>query len=314
MTKKKWIVAISVSVGVFFVLAVFAAIFDLKISCLIADMEFGEYYSSNLFGRYFEIVGEMPLYGFISFALAVVFFNLFALKNNILKFFLCSGVLIVICLINFYAIDKLVGYLYKLNNKVEKFVLNDLLRKIIIAVFISLAYIFFVRIFSPVFIEKLLPFAVAVLLTAALSQLIAQGLKIINFRVRYRALLATMDFNYSHFTPFYKWNGIYNGTEYIRDAVKSFPSGHTTAAAITYTLMLLPFYFRQSFAKVGKYITFAVALLYTGTVAVARIIMGAHYFSDVLFGGSITFACVFLSYWFLEKNKFKKLAFLKSKE
>ena len=43
------------------------------------------------------------------------------------------------------------------------------------------------------------------------------------------------------------------------------------------------------------YLCFAAAFLYTSTVAATRLIMGAHYLSDVAVGGTVIFTCVLVS-------------------
>ena len=44
----------------------------------------------------------------------------------------------------------------------------------------------------------------------------------------------------------------------------------------------------------GRIVCWVVPILYTGIVAISRIMVGAHYFSDVLFGGTIVFLGVII--------------------
>lgn len=73
----------------------------------------------------------------------------------------------------------------------------------------------------------------------------------------------------------------------------SFPSGHTGSAGATYYLMFLPFVSEKWQNR--RYLCFAAAFLYTSTVAATRLIMGAHYLSDVTVGGTVIFSCVLVS-------------------
>lgn len=111
-------------------------------------------------------------------------------------------------------------------------------------------------------------------------------------RVRFRDLLAAGSYN--AFTPWYKINGI-NGN-------KSFPSGHTAGAAMSYLMMFFP-YLSKKWDK--KYqLCFWLPCIYTCIVAFTRLIMGAHYLSDVTIGGVIGFTTVIISLKIFE-NKFK---------
>lgn len=100
-------------------------------------------------------------------------------------------------------------------------------------------------------------------------------------RVRFRDLTD----GYGAFTAWYVING--------DTGAHSFPSGHTGSAGVTYFLMFLP-YVSEKWQK-RRYLCFAAAFAYTSTVAAARLIMGAHYLSDVTVSGAIVFTCVLVS-------------------
>ena len=102
-------------------------------------------------------------------------------------------------------------------------------------------------------------------------------------RVRFRDLLASG--NYDAFTPWYVLNGV-NGN-------KSFPSGHTAGASMSYLLMFMPFVFDKLKNKTA--LCFALPCVYTSLVAYTRLVMGAHYLSDVTMGGTVGFTIVIIS-------------------
>lgn len=112
---------------------------------------------------------------------------------------------------------------------------------------------------------------------------VVEGLKYLWGRVRFRDLIAAG--SYDAFTPWYKINGI-NGN-------KSFPSGHTAGAGMSYLIMLLP-YISDKW-KNRTQICFWTAFIYTSVVAFTRLVMGAHYLSDVTAGGIISFTIVIIS-------------------
>ena len=100
-------------------------------------------------------------------------------------------------------------------------------------------------------------------------------------RVRFRDL----NDSYEAFTAWYVING--------DTGAHSFPSGHTGSAGVTYYLLFLP-YVSEKWQK-RRYLCFAAAFVYTSTVAATRLIMGAHYLSDVTVGGTVVFTCVLVS-------------------
>jgi membrane-associated phospholipid phosphatase len=97
-------------------------------------------------------------------------------------------------------------------------------------------------------------------------------------RVRFRDLTD----GYGAFTAWYVING--------NTGAHSFPSGHTGSAGTTYFLMFLP-YVSEKWRKRSA-LCFGAAFTYTTLVAATRLIMGAHYLSDVAVGGTVIFTCV----------------------
>lgn len=113
-------------------------------------------------------------------------------------------------------------------------------------------------------------------------------------RVRFRDLLKAGSFE--AFTQWYIPNGI-NGN-------KSFPSGHTGGASMSYLIMMFPFINREKWLK-RSWLCFLVPFVFTSTVAFTRLVVGAHYLSDVTMGGTIGFITVIIGIAVLEKKYFK---------
>lgn len=109
-------------------------------------------------------------------------------------------------------------------------------------------------------------------------------------RVRFRDLLSSGSCD--GFTAWFVING--------KNGNKSFPSGHTAGAGMSYLLMLLPFIYK----KREKYraVYFWCPFIYTSAVALTRLVMGAHYLSDVAVGGVIAFSCVLVGIKVYEKT------------
>lgn len=133
--------------------------------------------------------------------------------------------------------------------------------------------------------------AIAGLAVMAVQTGIIEGTKFLWGRVRFRDLLAAG--SYDAFTSWLHPNGI-NGN-------KSFPSGHTASAGMSYLLMTLPLI--NAKCKKQKALLFILAFVYTITVAYTRLVMGAHYLSDVAMGNVVSFTCVIVAIYILEKKK-----------
>lgn len=119
---------------------------------------------------------------------------------------------------------------------------------------------------------------------------IVEGSKFLWGRVRFRDLLKAGSFD--AFTPWYHLNGLTGN--------KSFPSGHTGGAAVSYTMLFLPYISKKWNDK--KALSFIIPLVYSSTVAFTRLVMGAHYLSDVTAGGFIAFTTVIVAIKIFEKK------------
>lgn len=105
-------------------------------------------------------------------------------------------------------------------------------------------------------------------------------------RVRFRDLI-----NIEQFTPFYLPQGITGNY--------SFPSGHTSSIMIVYVLSFFSCKVKNTFIKTLFYI---IPILIIILMAVSRVIIGAHYSSDVLYSMIIGSA----SFYILNKIFIKK--------
>ena len=100
---------------------------------------------------------------------------------------------------------------------------------------------------------------------------IVQPIKHLWGRVRFRDL----DALYSNFTPWFLQNGI-NGNQ-------SFPSGHAAMSWMILPLLLLV----VNKSKKIKISLLILIISWGVTVSLSRVIIGAHYISDALFGALI---------------------------
>lgn len=136
--------------------------------------------------------------------------------------------------------------------------------------------------------------AIIGIITLFVQVIAIEGFKYLWGRVRFRDLLKAG--SYDAFTAWYHPNGI-NGN-------KSFPSGHTAGAGMSYLMMFLPYISDK--LKKHPTICFIVPFVYTSIVAYTRLVMGAHYLSDVTVGGAISFTIVIVAMKIFEKKIMNK--------
>lgn len=105
-------------------------------------------------------------------------------------------------------------------------------------------------------------------------------LKIVWARPRMRSITSVSEFKH-----WYEINGPMNSEEF-----KSFPSGHTANA---FVLLAYTMFIPQDKAKLMKQVT-AFAVIWGVCTAISRVILGAHFLSDVFVGGYITILIFYL--------------------
>ena len=337
--KKKTILSICLFLGIFGALVAIASIFDLQISRILTqnNLNEGEYISHGAFPLFFEAVGVSPFYIMIAVAGSIAFWYGFRRENKKMKavyMFVGAVIVFVALYLLFDDAFKYVGEYVGARLSVDhvsfigesKELATSLYVKLICGVFAFVVGALLLGTWKNVSAEvndSLIKFAYMIIATVAFI-LVIELVKNPVGRVRYR----TMNYlgNFDYYTPWYQVNGKrklfdlegasaddakYN---FVSDACKSFPSGHTFSAGMCYTLLALP-YVNAKFNKKGvKIALWCGTVCLTGVVAIARIVAGAHFMSDVLFGGTIAFvASMITREIFICKGAHFKL-FIKSKK
>ena len=108
-------------------------------------------------------------------------------------------------------------------------------------------------------------------------------------------------------------NGIFEGVKYTyqewfqfspnnphMEYFKSWPSGHSASIAVILGVAYLPLVSKWRF-KHDVIIIFIVASIYAFNVFFSRMLAGAHFLSDVSFGGLIGFFLIFIASFLIEK-------------
>ena len=227
------------------------------------------------FFEFFDDFGELPIY-FGPIIFGGVYFCLS--KKNIYKF-LAALVSFIAYLI---ASIKVIGNLdYSLN-------LTRVLFGVVISLVLTLITLYVFSKINKDVLDKIKDLALLGLVVSVVSFGCVQLLKNTWGRVRFRDLSD----DYSEFTSLFTINGL--------TGHHSFPSGHTNAGtSILLIALLVP---RFSDKKWLKYLITGLCFVYIAALAVARIVVRAHYASDVLFGFLVGFTTLCVTYSILRRK------------
>ncbi len=286
ISKNALITIISCSAA-FVGLMVVAAFFDLQINMALSNPE-------SLLGQFMEYLGDSPAY----LVPATAFIILYQATTKENKFY--KGAKII------YGVMSFVGIAFFTNYFMGKFFFEELMYKYVYLILFSvITTLLAIKITDRIdkdIMKKLALFALILIVALAVSQIIVTIAKGMWGRLRFR----NMNDLYEGFTPWYKVNFGSSGREALvvshphhpdDDAFKSFPSGHTASAALTMCAIALPDIFDK--LKKHKIWFYIVPAVFTVLVAFSRLIVEAHFLSDVLVGGATTVGSVFFARWLI---------------
>ena len=238
-------------VSIWIILAVIFGIYDLDISKTIVNQ-------NSSWAKFLQDYGMIPGL-FVILSGIYIYYSFIKIKSDVwsyiqkVVFFLVSSGLI------YHLSEIIIGDL----------VSNNLIVFLIISFAISL--IVFITLHFKSQVQNILAFRYArVVVEVALFGYVifVQGVKYFWGRVRFREL----DAAFSQFTPWYLPQGI-TGSD-------SFPSGHAAMGWMLLALLILLANKKQWI----KYSAIFLIFLWGVMLALSRVVIGAHYASDVLFG------------------------------
>ncbi|MBE5741851.1 MAG: phosphatase PAP2 family protein [Clostridiales bacterium] len=312
--KSKLILSVTF-IATFLVVFLLATFYDLEISRAICRLTGETYLSNNLFGRFFETFGESPLYIICGFATANFARGCLKIKKNWLKITLTVFCVALGVLAYYIVFQRMTEYACEHFGKIEFY---EKLGTYLTCGWLVLAggaialtlYLTFK--IPEKYLKGLIAFSFSVLIALILAQGWVQGVKSIVGRQRYRAIKVLEYHELDSLIDYSKWfviNGKRVVTEEMlalgiaKDGYKSFPSGHTCAAAMSFTLIFLPDFLGLEEGKRVKLkgIMIGVSFLFTALVALSRIVVGAHYLTDVLFGAGWTYLSAWVSKIIMKK-------------
>ena len=280
MSKKNIMIIVIAFCVLFLGLAITFFFTDLSISIALAT---NNVKNPNFFLKTMEAIGEFPIYiGPLLFALVYGLTNKTKLWKLIANF--------VGLAVTYVASIRIVGGIF------ESFYNSELssLQTALLALSSLLVYVLLFLMFTKFKHEnlvKLRDVSLIMMLVSAFSFVSVTGIKYVMGRARFRIL----DENYSEFSNFLTMNFL-RGLE--GDGYRSFPSGHTGSATCLLTSFLIPM--KLCDKKWIKYLVLGTSFVYAIVVALSRIMIGAHYASDVLFGfgcSVISFAIIYFVFY-----------------
>lgn len=252
--------ATALALVLFAVLAVIFGIYDLRISQAIVNQE-------SSFGRALEVLGVLvaPIFATLAGLTVMIFFiqeknaPYRKWKMTFSCFVAAAGIGYTLYVFADFSLWQRIGY------TIVTFFL-----------YIAAAVLLFKAPRSLLY--ELMRIAVVTLFYLVALLILVGALKLCWGRIRFRQLS-----DFSQFTPWYKPRGF---TGYA-----SFPSGHTANATALYALTLFAPLIKS---RAGKAMCYIVPGVWIVTMAASRVLVGAHYASDVLFGAAISIALFYL--------------------
>ncbi len=245
---------VKITIGVFVVLLAIFTFTDLSISNAL-------YNPDSTFGWFFESFGELVL-SFIGLFSACVLFR--TQTEKVIPMRVLYGVLGLFNALMAASLNKM--YLH----------LSTVVMVLIMIAYLAIFYFLagFVKESETGLVRKIAKIGI---LLSLLPILIVTILKMVWGRPRYRSMVDPS----SEFTPWYLIQGFTTDNEFM-----SFPSGHSANSAVVIWITLLPLWLKK--LQPHRHLITAGAFLWIVCVMISRIIMGAHFASDVLMGSMIT--------------------------
>ncbi|MEJ2295487.1 MAG: phosphatase PAP2 family protein [Candidatus Lokiarchaeota archaeon] len=256
MNQKKYMVYIWIVIISWVILALIFGIYDLQISIFAVDV-------NSVWGNFGADYGEYPGYAFIALGLSAYIGGYIRnLKAQKIPAYLAIVYGVIMLSISFFNLD---------------------LRRIIEYLIIIIPVILFIIINWNTDLKKYRKISGVITFLAIINPLLfVQLVKIFWGRVRFRDLAV----GYSNYSPWFIPQGLTGNN--------SFPSGHTAMSFMFLPLLITVE--KREWKNPVKILTIILVLGWGFFVALSRIVVGAHYSSDVLFSAGTAAIATLLLY------------------
>lgn len=331
--KNKTIICVCAFVAVFVALILVATFYDYQVSEILTKnaLEPGNYLADDLYGVVGEAIGTSPIYLLLAACTAILcwFFIKCFDESKYKKWFVLLGIAFALVGVVawWYYIKDIFKYLIEHAGATMGGIMNGgvaadttvyeyrhdgavVVCELLIAATIQALMVFAFRPLKKETLKKLFWWVVAGLAACLVANIVIILIKEPIGRMRFRSINSDVgqalinDGLVQGYTRWYVRNGQpdesiidlfvskYPGAD---DAFKSFPSGHTCAAGMAYAMIMLPDVVDFKHKKAGKIACWVTPIAITMLVAISRIVVGAHYMSDVTFGGTLAFVCMIIA-------------------
>lgn len=246
--------------------AIITGIYDLEISKLVVNENSG-------WAKFLQNYGMIPGL-FVIMSGVYIYYSHLKEKSNVWGY---------IQKIFFFLINSGLTY-YLLEILLDRIILENLILFLTISFAINLIAFILIQISYQVTNSSLIKYSQVVIGMAFFGYVI--GVQVVKYflgRVRFREL----DALYSQFTPWYLPQGI--------TGFDSFPSGHSAMGWMLLAVLIL----FDNKKKWLKNLVLTLIILWGVLLATSRVIIGAHFASDVLFG---SFFIIFAFFYFRYRN------------
>ena len=247
-----------------------ASVYDLQISRALSN-------GDSFFAQFFAVLGEYPAYLVLPVAGVIIFYNHDLFDD--------MRVRVAICVLG--AALSIGGWIFF---GVQSTKLTEIPHlegfACMFGIMLGMLGLWLGSLIEREKMHRLFKFAVFAVAFAAAAVVVMQVMKNIWCRMRYRDMLKAG--SEDGFTPWYKI--MFGREDMIEDGdYTSFPSGHTSSAAHIFLFAalcdIIPGWDRKG-VRIGVNIGCAA---FTVVVAISRIVANAHFLSDVLVGGYLTY-------------------------
>jgi|GEM_PF-2980620 len=292
------------------ILIIIGASNDFEIAKSVAVLNNGKYFSDSFFARFFEQLGQTPVYIAAGIAVAFLLRGLSYVKNKKLKTFFAVIFIALILLAYTLMTKRNIRYHTEMHDTYDWYKSNSALVWLIslgISLVPTFVTIFFINRIKEKYIMPLAFFALVIIFAVAFSQLAAQGIKLIGARLRYRAYYVLSEAGYTDQAAFYPLFSFAPSRtltpemvslNLTTDIFKSFPSGHTCAGAMLLGIGFIPAIldFKGKKKTILTIVFWSVSALFVIILAYARMVAGAHYLTDVTFGAMFGYLGYIIGY------------------
>lgn len=269
MNNKKILMISSVGfVGILFVLA-FGKI-DYNISNKLIN-------SNSTWANFFNMFGEIPAY--LGLAVATIILYGGRKHRSVVKNLLFGTISYILLLMFSLIISYMpIRYLFEFDDSGIPTIYRYLIFAIALILF-TVSVVLIKKVDQKTF-EKFKRSAIVIITLVVIEVLFVNVLKIIWARPRMRSIE-----NFESFRYWWQINGPLNSEEF-----KSFPSGHTANAFVMLVLLSFVDKNKSNLRRNVAIFAFTWGIL----TAISRVVIGAHFLSDVVFSGYITVVLYFV--------------------